>query len=206
MNKTLRRRSGVLALVLVALSGCATLNELRSEVTAYSQWPAGRAPGHYRFERLPSQQARAAQQQLLEDAARGAIEAAGFKPAAAEAPADVSIQLDARADGSENAALFNDPFWYGGGGLRRVPFGFGWGGRPWSSWGLWGGPPALYDREVVLLIRDRRSGELLYEAHASNEGGSPSLNTLLGAMFAAALKDFPAGNAAPHAVVAPLTP
>ena len=44
--------------------------------------PAERKPATYAFDRLPSQQAQPQREQMLEDAARGAIEAAGFTPAA----------------------------------------------------------------------------------------------------------------------------
>ena len=53
----------------VALTGCASTNNLSSEVSSYSLWPAGRQASTYTFERLPSQQANVQQHQLLEDAA-----------------------------------------------------------------------------------------------------------------------------------------
>jgi hypothetical protein len=40
-----------------ALSGCASLNTVVSDVSSYGQWPTQRKPNTYRFERLPSQQA-----------------------------------------------------------------------------------------------------------------------------------------------------
>ena len=63
------------------LAGCAAMNSLSSEVSSYSAWPAERKAGSYAFERLPSQQTRAEQQQVLEDSARRALEFAGFTPA-----------------------------------------------------------------------------------------------------------------------------
>ena len=44
----------------------------------------------------------------------------------------------------------------------------------------------LDEREVALLIRDRKNGQLLYEARASNAGPSASIDYLLPAMFEAA--------------------
>ncbi|HEY0584656.1 MAG TPA: DUF4136 domain-containing protein, partial [Pseudoduganella sp.] len=79
----------ILAALVVGslLAGCASLNTLQAQVASYGTWPAQRKPGTYAFERLPSQQARADAQQRLEDAARPAIEAAGFTAAApGEAP------------------------------------------------------------------------------------------------------------------------
>ena len=185
----------VLSAVL-ALSGCAAMRNLDSEVSTYSQWPAGRQPASYRFERLPSQQARAEQQQQLEDAARRAIEGAGFTPAADEASADVSVQLGARVNASDRSP-YDDPFWWHGGLYRSSRFvGTYWGpgfGIRWAS-------PTTYEREVALLIRDRNSGLPLFEAHASNDGTSPAFASLLPAMFEAALKDFPNGGVNPRRV------
>jgi hypothetical protein len=79
--------------LLMLMGGCASMNAVRSDVSTYSQWPAGRAASTYRFERLPSQQAQAAEQSQLEALAKPSIEAAGFKPAADAASAELSIQL-----------------------------------------------------------------------------------------------------------------
>ena len=63
------------------------------------------------------------------------------------------------------------------------------------------GPRPTYDREVALLIRDRKTGQPLYEARAVNDGTSPSINALLPAMFEAAMKDFPSAGVNPRRVV-----
>jgi hypothetical protein len=184
----------------LALTGCASFNNLSSDVSTYSQWPAERKPSTYAFERLPSQQARPDQQQLLEDAARRAMESAGFVAATDPKSADFVVQLGARVNASDRS-LYDDPFWWHGGlyhprfypmGFRRgFGFGLGYGGYYMPS----------YEREVALLIRDRKSGTPLYEARATNDGGSPAINSLLGAMFEAAMKDFPHGGVNPRRVV-----
>ena len=49
-----------------------------------------------------------------------------------------------------------------------------------------------FDREVAVLLRDRASGKPLFEARAVNEGNLDAADgTTLGAMFEAALMDFP---------------
>ena len=60
------------------IGGCASFNTLNNEVSTFGSWPAERNPASYGFERLPSQQERPEQQQLLEDAANGALQRAGF--------------------------------------------------------------------------------------------------------------------------------
>jgi hypothetical protein len=182
-----------LLIAAVTLSGCASLNSLTSEVSSYSQWPADRKPGSYAFERLPSQQTRPQQQQMLEDSARPALEAAGFTPAADAKDSEYIVQLGARVNATEQ--YFDDPFWWRG-GLYSHRF-----SRPWPYYGIgFGIPTTTYEREVALLIRDRKSGQPLYETRASNDGGSPSIQSLLPAMYEAAMKDFPAGSVTPRQV------
>lgn len=166
------------------LGGCAVFNNLHSEVSSYGSWPAERKAGSYVFERLPSQRAQPEVQEKLEAAATPALQAAGFTAATDASSADVIVQLGARVSGNERY-LWDDPFgwrghiYYGRGG----PF-----FRP-----LWFGPPTpSYEREVAVLIRDRKTGQPLYETRASNDGGSAAIESLLPAMFAAALADFPA--------------
>ena len=187
--------------VAATLCGCAALHRLDSDVSTFSRWPADRKPATYAFERLPSQQSRPEQQQMLENAARPAVEAAGFTPASDPKTADVTVQLGARITPIDRSP-FDDPLWWGPGfhrpfahGRRGPVFGpdwrYGWG----SSFDRYG-----YQREEALLIRDRTSGEPLYEASAVNDGLSPMVETSLPAMFEAALKDFPNGGTNPRRV------
>ena len=86
----------ILLAAALLLGGCAAIRSVDSDVSTYSRWPAERKPTTYVFERLPSQQDRPEQQQRLEDAARAAVEGAGFTPAADPKAADVSVQVGAR--------------------------------------------------------------------------------------------------------------
>lgn len=194
------------ALAICALAGCASLDAVDSDVSSFSRWPSGRPPSTYAFERLPSQQARPQQAQMLEDAARPAVEGAGFVAAAEGVTPDVTIQLGARFT-ELDPSPFDDPFWYGRFGNFHRPFGYGRYGRPYFGpgwrYGYWGPGYDLpyYEREVALLIRDRKSGEALYESRAVSEGTSAAVGALLPAMFRAALQDFPRGSATnPHRV------
>lgn len=184
------------------LAGCAAMNSLSSEVSSYSAWPAERKAGSYAFERLPSQQTRAEQQQVLEDSARRALEFAGFTPAPEGQASEYVVQLGARVSATET--YYDDPFWWRG-GLYSHRF-----VRPWPRYGVGVGfgvgiPTTNYEREVAVLIRDRKSGQPLYETRASNDGGSPSIQSLLPAMFEAAMKDFPAGSVTPRRVTTEIT-
>lgn len=186
--RTLCAATTRLALVALGatLAGCASINSVTSEVSSFGEWPAGRAPGSYAFERLPSQQQRAADADALEAAARPALEKAGFKPATDGTAPDVTVQVGARATRSDYGA-WNDPLWWHGGFgyWRRGP----WIGPSWSM-SVYASPPR-FDREVALLIRDRATGKPLFESRASNEGGTRASPAVTTAMFQAALLDFP---------------
>jgi hypothetical protein len=202
-----------IAAAALVLSGCAALNNLNSDVSSYGPWPAERKPSTFVFERLPSQialgQAQGAalggRQEQLETAARGALEAAGFRAAADPADADYLMQVGARVTNND-PWVFNDPlFWRGG-----FRYGFsGYGGRWGRGWGPGFGPgwgygslyeSSNFEREVALLIRDRKTGQLLYETRASNSGPSPSIDALLPAMFEAAMNGFPNAGQNPRTV------
>ncbi|HUP07804.1 MAG TPA: DUF4136 domain-containing protein [Caldimonas sp.] len=203
-------RSVVVALVVVLLGGCASMHRLDNEVSAWSRWPAARQPQTYVFERLPSQQEQPQAQQLLEDAARPALNAAGFELATDPSQADVTVQIGARIAAIDRSP-FDDPYWWGPGWYR--PYGYYargarayWGPYGRYGWG-WGLPVDDYafEREVAVLIRDRSSGEPLYEAHALSDGFSPMADSTLPAMFRAALHDFPHGATPnPHRVTVDL--
>ena len=193
----------------LSLAGCAAMNNLNNEVSTYGAWPGERKPASYVFERLPSQQAHPEQQQLLEDAARGAVEGAGFVAAADPKNAEYMMQLGARVS-SDGPWYDNDPiFWHGGmrygygrygyGRWGRGPFGFG------SGFGTGFDNSTSFDREVALLIRDRKTGQLLYEARASNSGPSASIDRLLPPMFRAAMTNFPGTGPNPRTVTVPLS-
>lgn len=206
----MRRFCGfVIAWIAVStLGGCASAT-LNSEVSTFGGWPADRQPDTYAFERLPSQQSEPEKQQRLEDAARSALEGAGFKPAADAGSADVTVQLAARADAVYRSGL-DDPFWWSGGLYRsRLEYaafgGFGGGLAFGHGFGI-GYDEGLrrYAREVAVLIRDRKSGAALYEARASSGGLQPLTPSLLNAMFQAALTPFPSGDTKARSITTPL--
>lgn len=183
-----------------ALSGCASLQVMDAEVNSYGSWPAQRAPAAYTFERLPSQQSRPEQQDALEAAAGPALEAAGFKAAAPGEAAPYGVQLGWRVVQVQPA---RDPYWGRGG----VFAGMGTHGRGGVGVGLGLNlSPPVYTREVVLLLRDRASGQTLYETRAASSGYMAGFDGLLPAMFEAALKDFPHGGVNPRNVRIDLAP
>lgn len=187
--------AALLCVATLGLSGCAGLRTINTDVSNFGTWPAGRAPGTYAFERLPSQQSNPAEQAQIEAAAAPALAKAGFKPAPAHA-ADVLVQV--------GAAVRTRASPYADYGPR-----FGWGVGSWgwrSGWGFgMSYEPPWTELQTSVLIRDRRTHAVLYETHARYEtaGGVGGLSPLL---FEAALKDFPTPAASPRVVPVTLPP
>lgn len=203
MGASCKRLLAVLAVFSAGLGllvGCAGMNTLGSEVSSFGEWPAGRKPGSYVFERLPSQEAQPDSQKILEEAARPALEAAGFQPAANAASADVLVQVGARVSRTE-VSPWADPFWWRG-PYRPGLYGSPWIGPRWHP--LWREDLTRIEREVALLIRDRATGKPLYETRALGGGSYSPTPVILRAMYDAALKDFPAVGLNPRVVRVPL--
>jgi predicted small secreted protein len=191
----------VLVLASAVLAGCAGTRSVSNDVSSFGDWPAGRAPGNFAFDRLPSQQALGAETDRIEAAALPALQRAGFTPAADAQTADVLVQVASRSKRSDSV------FW-------GQPMGWNHGFAH-SRWGPWFGPtwvwvPAYdfprYEHEVAVLIRDRATGKSLFEARATSEDTASSDEVLLAAMFEATLMDFPRLGVNPRRVVVPVGP
>lgn len=184
------RRALLLSAALL-LSGCAALKTISPEVRSFGSWPEGRAPGTYAFERLPSQQQPLSRAAQWEQLAAPALAKAGFKLAADPTKADVIVALGVRV-GISDADPWSDPLWHR------------WN-APLYAW-RFGMPPRShpmfierrYEREVGLLIRDRASGQAIYEARASHDGATRGDDALMGALFEAALTGFPKAHPEPR--------
>lgn len=188
---------------MLLLAGCATVSSVPVEVSSHTEWPAGRKPGTYAVERLPSQQAHAAEQERIEAAARPAIEGAGFTPAPAD-QADVLIQVGARVfevpgrDPFANSFFWRNDWWYYRG---YRPFFYGPGFGP----GLYYNDFPDIQRETALLIRDRATQKVVYETRAALVGRWYA-EGLLGLLFEASMKDFPTPAISPRTVTVTVPP
>jgi hypothetical protein len=98
-----------------------------------------------------------------------------------------------------DSPLWDDPLWW------RWHAGFGY----WRRGGLWWGGPGPYPwgyrdrryyREAAVLLRDRKTGQPLYETHACNSGITLGNAELTQALFLASLAEFPKTEPRSHAV------
>ncbi len=194
--------SALAAASVVAITGCAGPYTVSADVSSYGSWPADRRPGSYAFDRLPSQQQSeeaAKRQETLENAAKAALEKAGFKPAADAKSADVLVTLGARIT-AYDPVPWDDPLWWRWRGRLISPrYGYapGWGGFGWRHDPFF---DRRYDRAVAVLVRDRASGEALFETHASNEGFTAGGESTISTLFDAALAEFPKVEPKSHRV------
>ncbi|MGM9483608.1 DUF4136 domain-containing protein [Roseateles sp. NT4] len=194
--------SAVAAASVLAITGCAGPYTVSADVSSYGNWPADRKPGTYAFDRLPSQQQSeeaAKRQEILENAAKAALEKAGFKPAADAKSADVLVTLGARVT-AYDPVPWDDPLWWRWRGRLLSPrYGYapGWGRFGWRQDPFF---DRRYDRAVAVLMRDRASGEALFETHASNEGFTAGGESTISTLFDAALAEFPKVEPKSHRV------
>lgn len=196
---------GLACTAALGLGACSSVNTVSVDVSSQGNWPVGGKPGTYAFERLPSQQANAEEQARIETAAMPALAAAGFVQAPAD-QADFQIQVGARVfevlrrDPFASSFYWRNDWWFYG---HRRPFFYGPGfGHPY---GYGYGYDSEYQREAAVLVRDRRSQQVVYETRAVYLNRWSS-DRLLPALFEAALKDFPQSGINPRTVVVALPP
>jgi hypothetical protein len=197
----------------LALAGCGTPGVV-SQVSSHGAWPADREPGLYVFERLPSQQAQPESQARLEAAAEPALLRKGFRrlsPPLAQAPQPGDEPAAEQPEWAIElaASVHLEPRWPPPPGLWPP----GWGPRSglWPGWplvpqgsvhatnGAWGlgaawawpPEPPWATLQVRLLVRDRRSAQVLYETQASHGRPGGIDESALPLVFEAALEGFP---------------
>ncbi|MEJ8820519.1 DUF4136 domain-containing protein [Variovorax humicola] len=202
------RRALAAIFLIASLTGCASTWVVDSNVMSFSRLDAVPAGTTYRFERLPSQQATEPRQEQLESMAGAALARVGLQRD--DARAVYSAQITARV--AATLSPWADPWLYPPGwgpgwgpgygygyGMRygRGWYGGGWYGAGWYGGGWYGSPffpPAAnpwYEREVGVVLRDLKSGQVVYETRARNDGPYASSGVVLAVMFDAALQGFP---------------
>jgi len=176
---------------LCLMTGCASVRRVDSDVTAFAKWTAAPpGPGTaYRFERLPSQQNPAAQQDTVEAQARAALAQVGLElnPAAAR----YSVQVVANTLIIERGypgypgydGFFGMPGVYLGGGNRGAAFGM--------SFPMRFPEPTYFKRELALLMRELSTQQVVFESRAFHDGVWRDSQTVFPAMMEAALRGFP---------------
>lgn len=181
------------ALFLIAtglwlMTGCAGVRLVDTDVTAFPKWTAAPpGPGTaYRFERLPSQQNPAAQQDTVETQTRAALAKVGMElnPAAAR----YSVQVLANTQIIERGypgydGIFGGPGVFLGGGNRGVGFGL--------SFPMRFPEPTYFKRELAIVMRELSTQQVVFESRAFHDGIWSDSQAVFPAMMDAALRGFP---------------
>lgn len=191
----------------VMLTACASVRVIDSDVRSFAPTTTTVAPGTYRFERLPSQQANSEGQQRLEAMAREAMAKVGLREAgAADAAVNYSAQVEAKINRNDRANPYDDLYDDG------VLFGGIWGGLPGRDYVVTGRGQVIYtrafpriaqpyyQREVSVVLRDVKTNAVVFETRAQHDGVWSDSEKILPAMFEAALKDFPKASEGPRRV------
>lgn len=208
--------AGALLLATLALGGCGSVIRLENDVRSYANWqptavgePAP-LPAHgdlYRFERRPSQsQGPAAQeQQAIEAIARSALEKVGLRaapetPGASPLALRWTVEVDARSLRLPHAP-WEDDRWPGF-GMPGPGYYVNRQGQLVSRGPVFAVPPTpYYQRELSLVMRDARNGQVVYETVAAHDGPWADGPKLWAALLDAALQGFPQPPAGPRRVV-----
>ena len=190
----------LIATSLWLMTGCAGVRLVDTDVTAFPKWTAAPpGPGTaYRFERLPSQQNLAVQQDAVEADARMALSRVGMElnPAVAR----YSVQVVATTQIIERGypgydGGFGSGFGGGFGGFSGGSGVFLGGGSRGAGFGL-SFPmrfpePTYFKREVSILMRELSSQQVVFETRAFHDGVWSDPQAVFPAMMDAALRGFP---------------
>jgi hypothetical protein len=177
------------ALALGFLTGCASKRLIDSDVLSVAAVQPGTSlqGAKYRFERLPSQ-LNNPEAGLAEQQAQSAMTAVGLVRDDAQASMSVLV-------GFSGTTYLADP-WGRPVGPGWTPYGsIGIGSGFGSNFGLGMGmrfpPPTHHRREVSVLMRDLKSGQVVYETRASHSGPWSDSGPIFATLFQAALANFP---------------
>jgi len=190
------------AMALTFLTGCASMRLIDSDVVSMAAVPPGMSlqGAKYRFERLPSQ-VHNPEAGLAEQQAQAAMTAVGL--VRDDAGASLSVMLG--FSGSQYPAdPWGRPLGPGWTPFGSIAIGSGFGVVLGSHVGLGMGmrfpPPTHYRREVSVIMRDLKSGQVVYETRASHAGPWNDSVPIFATLFQAALANFPNPPAGPRRV------
>lgn len=205
----LRALSVVVALLALLLGGCATT--IRSDVTAFHQWPTDLGDKSFVFERS-AEQANDLEYRSYENLVRAELRRLGFSevanPTAAKLKVSVYYSMDSR-----DVRLVEPVTSYPGYGW---PYYSPFYGPRWHRFGyspfydpFWYGPPyteyretsyQLFSRQLRILITRIADGRRLYDVTVNSDGRNGSLAAVMPYLVRSAFVDFPGPNGIPRRV------
>ena len=191
----------------VLLTGCATT--IRSDVTAFHDWPAQLHDQSYVFE-APAAEDDTLEYRSYQNLVRAELAKHGFGEASGPDTAKLRVAMSfGTTDVPERVLQATDPFWYGPG---YWPGRYGYRYGAWPGYGrfgyspFWGGPMEVeesvrykFDRKLRITINER-SGKKLYDVSVHSTSGKRATPQVMPAMVASAFADFPGRSGVPRQV------
>ena len=196
-----------LTALTVLLTGCATT--IRSDVTAFHDWPAQLHDQSYVFE-APAAEDDTLEYRSYQNLVRAELAKHGFGEASGPDTAKLRVAMSfGTTDLPERVLQATDPFWYGPG---YWPGRYGYRYGAWPGYGrfgyspFWGGPMEVeesvrfkFDRKLRITINER-SGRKLYDVSVHSTSGKRATPQVMPAMVASAFADFPGRSGVPRQV------
>ena len=197
----------VMTALTVLLTGCATT--IRSDVTAFHDWPAQLNDKSYVFE-APAAEDDTLEYRSYQNLVRAELARHGFGEASGPDAAKLRVAMSfGTTDIAERVLQATDPFWYGPG---YWPGRYGYRYGAWPGYGrfgyspFWGGPMEVeesvrykFDRKLRITINER-SGRKLYDVSVHSTSGKRATPQVMPAMVASAFADFPGRSGVPRQV------
>lgn len=202
-------------LLPVLLSGCAST--LRSEVTAFHQWPANAAGRSFAFTHNGAE-AQDLERQNHENLVRLQLLKLGLTDAMPGQPPQLAVRVDYSINARDVRVIetvlidpwFGSPFYgpgYGPGFYR--PY-WGWPGYGHPYYGpMWPTMPVaqqqerrftIYDRQLKVKIVDSATQQAWYDVTVRSSGERGNLVDVMPYLTEAAFRDFPGPNGTPRIV------
>lgn len=201
----------LVVVLCLLLSGCVSV--IRSEVTAFHQWPVGMQGQRFVF--APStEQANSLEYQSYAQLIRKQLKILGLEEAVTSEAAQLKVDFSTRISGRDVRVVdtvlvdsWSGMPWYGP-GFYSPYWGFPGYGYPFYGPG-WGGVPVareqetrytVFHRELTLKITDAESVRSLYEVTVRSDGREGNLAKVMPYLVASAFKDFPGKSGVPQVV------
>lgn len=199
--------AGIIIAFSALLAGCAST--IRSDVTAFHDWPSSLPDKSYVFERTREQND-SLEYLNYENLVRAELNRLGF----VEAPAATKPSLKAAMSYSINGRDVTEvypvvvnpyPYWYGP--AWRGYYGPGYYGPFYDP--FWYGPPVvenrvsqyqLFTRQLRISLSRMSDGKKLHETTVVSEGTNGSMAAVMPYMVRSAFKDFPGPSGVPRRV------
>lgn len=200
--------ASVLAVSSILLGGCATPT-VKSEVTAFNEWPQKLPNNSYVFERTKEQND-SLEYRNYENLVRAALHRVGLMEAPASTKPHLKVSISYSNGGRDVREIYPvvvDPYWPGPAWPAWRGYYGPWHGPFYDP--FWYGPPiveqrvsqyVLYTRHLHIVIAQIADGKRLYEVTVVSEGTNGSLAAVMPYMVRAAFTDFPGKSGVPHKV------